>query len=65
MTLIGHVAADLKVGLYTATRSDADCNPTDNLFTIGRVMRNYGHGQYIGALVTDTEFAGEQPRGRG
>jgi hypothetical protein len=25
-------------------------------FTIGRGMRNFGNGQYVGALVTDTEY---------
>jgi hypothetical protein len=35
---------------------------TDKLFTIGRMMRNYGHGQYIGALVTDTQFGPEHNR---
>src|SRR5262249_42496716 len=35
---------------------------TDKLFTIGRALRNYGNGQYIGALVTDTEFGREHNR---
>jgi hypothetical protein len=35
---------------------------TDKLFTIGRVLRNYGNGQYIGALVTDTELGREHNR---
>ena len=35
---------------------------TDKLFTIGRALRNYGNGQYIGALVTDTEFGVEHNR---
>ena len=35
---------------------------TDKLFTIGRALRNYGNGQYIGALVTDTEFGLEHNR---
>src|SRR5678815_4705174 len=35
---------------------------TDKLFTTGRVLRNYGNGQYIGALVTDTEFGREHNR---
>jgi len=45
--------------------SASDTSPagdTDKLFTIGRVMRNYGNGQYIGALVTDTEFGREHNR---
>src|SRR5690606_9733756 len=28
------------------------------VFTIGRVMRNFAPGQYVGALVTDTEYRG-------
>ena len=35
---------------------------SDKLFTIGRALRNYGNGQYIGALVTDTEFGVEHNR---
>ena len=31
-------------------------------FTIGRVMRNYGQAQYIGALVTDVEYLGSHNR---
>src|SRR5207247_1858663 len=34
----------------------------DRTFTIGRAMRNYGNGQYVGALVTDTEFGAEHNR---
>jgi Domain of unknown function (DUF5916)/Carbohydrate family 9 binding domain-like len=48
-----------------ALLSALDASPagdTDMLFTIGRVMRNYGNGQYIGALVTDTEFGREHNR---
>ena len=41
---------------------DSPAGDTDKLFTIGRVMRNYGNGQYIGALVTDTEFGREHNR---
>jgi hypothetical protein len=35
---------------------------TDKVFTIGRALRNYGSGQYIGALITDTEFGVEHNR---
>jgi len=35
---------------------------TDKLFTIGRVMRNTGPGQYVGALVTDIEYRGSHNR---
>ena len=48
-----------------ALLSALDASPagdTDRLFTIGRVMRNYGNGQYIGALVTDTELGHEHNR---
>jgi Domain of unknown function (DUF5916)/Carbohydrate family 9 binding domain-like len=48
-----------------ALLSALDASPagdTDKLFTIGRVMRNYGNGQYIGALVTDTELGHEHNR---
>jgi uncharacterized protein DUF5916/cellulose/xylan binding protein with CBM9 domain len=41
---------------------DSPAGDTDELFTIGRVMRNYGNGQYIGALVTDTESGREHNR---
>jgi hypothetical protein len=34
----------------------------DALFTIGRALRNYGNGQYIGALVTDIEHGVEYNR---
>ena len=34
----------------------------DRLFTIGRVMRNTGPGQFVGALVTDTEYRGSHNR---
>src|SRR5688572_25727919 len=45
--------------------SAADESPEgdrDKLFTIGRVMRNTGPGQYIGALVTDVEHRGSHNR---
>jgi len=35
--------------------ADASAEHSDRLFTIGRALRNYGNGQYVGALVTDTE----------
>jgi uncharacterized protein DUF5916 len=41
---------------------ESPAGDTDKLFTIGRVLRNYGHGQYIGALVTDTESGREHNR---
>jgi hypothetical protein len=45
--------------------SAADESPegdADKLFTIGRVQRNTGPGQYIGALVTDSEYRGSHNR---
>jgi len=42
--------------------SDASAASSDRLFTIGRALRNYGNGQYIGALVTDTEHGAEYNR---
>jgi len=45
--------------------SAADESPegdADSLFTIGRVMRNTGPGQYVGALVTDIEYRGSHNR---
>ena len=35
---------------------------SDQIVTIGRVMRNTGPGQYIGALVTDVEYRGSHNR---
>jgi hypothetical protein len=32
------------------------------VFTIGRATRNLGQGEYVGALVTDTEFGAEHNR---
>jgi hypothetical protein len=43
----------------------ADQSPegdAQRLFTIGRGIRNYGQGQYVGALVTDTEYRGSHNR---
>ena len=42
--------------------SDASAAGSDRLFTIGRALRNYGNGQYVGALVTDTEHGAEYNR---
>jgi len=39
--------------------SDGSAEHSDKLFTIGRALRNYGNGQYIGALVTDVEHGAE------
>jgi hypothetical protein len=35
---------------------------TNKQFTVGRALRNYGNGQYVGALVTDTEAGVEHNR---
>jgi len=48
-----------------ALLSASDTSPADGadkVFTIGRALRNYGNGQYIGALVTDTERGIEHNR---
>jgi len=48
-----------------ALLSASDTSPADGadkVFTIGRALRNYGNGQYIGALVTDTERGVEHNR---
>jgi hypothetical protein len=37
-------------------------NDSQRFFTIGRGMRNIGGGQYVGVLVTDTEFGPEHNR---
>lgn len=42
--------------------ADASVPASDKLFTIGRALRNYGTGQYVGALVTDTEHGAEYNR---
>ena len=42
--------------------ADASVPGSDELFTIGRALRTYGNGQYIGALVTDTEHGVEHNR---
>jgi hypothetical protein len=65
---------DPKVGLKitgTAGRqtfavlSSADESPPtdkDRVFTIGRLTRNLGQGEYVGALVTSTEYGQEHNR---
>lgn len=47
-----------------AVLSAADESPgaRQRVFTIGRAMRNFGEGQYVGALVTDTEYRGSYNR---
>jgi hypothetical protein len=48
-----------------AVLSAADESPTgarQRFFTIGRAMRNLGAGQYVGALVTDSEYRGSHNR---
>jgi len=42
--------------------ADASAAGSDRLFTIGRALRNYGNGQYVGVLVTDTEHGAEHNR---
>jgi len=47
-----------------AVLSTADASPGDDqrVFTIGRTVHNFGKGQYVGALVTDTEYLAEHNR---
>ena len=48
-----------------ALLATADASPpgsTHRVFSIGRVMRNFAPGQYVGALVTDTEYRGSYNR---
>jgi hypothetical protein len=45
--------------------SSADTSPaghTQRVFNIGREVVNFGQGQYVGALVADTEFRNEHNR---
>jgi hypothetical protein len=42
--------------------ADASAPGRDRLFTMGRALRNYGNGQYIGALVTDIAHGAEYNR---
>ena len=41
---------------------EAPPGAAQKVFTIGRAMRNYGNGQYVGALVTDTEYRSSHNR---
>ncbi len=48
-----------------ALLSTADQSPDGDpqrVFTIGRGLRNFGQGQYVGVLATDTEYLGEYNR---
>ena len=47
--------------LLTAADKSVAGDP-QKYFTIGRGLRNYGQGQYIGALVTDAEYLGSHNR---
>ena len=42
--------------------ADASAPGANRLFTMGRALRNYGNGQYVGALVTDTEHGADYNR---
>jgi hypothetical protein len=47
----------------TLTAPDASVAPdAHKLFTIARGVRNFGEGQYVGALVTDTEYQSDYNR---
>lgn len=48
-----------------AVLSTADQSPdgdSQRVFTIGRGLRNFGQGQYVGVLATDTEYLSEYNR---
>jgi hypothetical protein len=47
---------------FLTAADESPAGETDKLFTIGRVMRNTGPGQYVGALVTDVEYLGSHNR---
>jgi hypothetical protein len=45
--------------------SSADASPAgerQRVFTVGREVLNFGHGQYVGLLVSDTEYGAEHNR---
>jgi uncharacterized protein DUF5916 len=45
--------------------SSADASPAgerQRVFTIGREVLNFGHGQYVGLLISDTEYGAEHNR---
>jgi uncharacterized protein DUF5916/cellulose/xylan binding protein with CBM9 domain len=46
-----------------ALLSTSDASTGDQtMFTIGRAVHNFGQGQYVGALVTDSEFQSQHNR---
>ena len=45
--------------------ASADASPagsTQRIFTVGREVMNFGRGQYVGVLITDTEFGSDYNR---
>jgi hypothetical protein len=54
-------AGNQTFAFLTAADESPVGNP-DKVFTIGRVLRNTGPGQYVGALVTDSEYLGSHNR---
>jgi hypothetical protein len=45
--------------------SSADASPAgekQRVFTVGREVLNFGHGQYVGLLISDTEYGAEHNR---
>ena len=47
---------------FLTVADESPVTERDKVFTIGRVMRNTGPGQYVGALVTDVEYLGSHNR---
>ena len=47
---------------FLTAADESPLTDSDKVFTIGRLMRNTGPGQYIGALVTDVEYLGSHNR---
>ncbi len=47
---------------FLSAADESPVTESDQVFTIGRVMRNTGPGQYIGALMTDVEYLGSHNR---
>jgi len=47
---------------FLSAADESPATESDQVFTIGRMMRNTGPGQYIGALMTDVEYLGSHNR---
>jgi hypothetical protein len=47
---------------FLTAADESPITNSDKVFTVGRLMRNTGPGQYIGGLVTDVEYLGSHNR---